>query len=511
MNRVPTYSLGAAEVLAQNSYALNYNGFAPTYKQLSDYSHLIDNHVGTKQYLGDLSLASVLKTMAEFANRHSAQVAKLAKHLYTGNVKQDAFHVWHFIKTNIKYAYDQPGQEELRTPARTWADRYTGVDCDDYSIFAASLLKEMGYKPFFKTVSFINRPNRFQHVYVTVNDIVIDAVLNSFNVEPKNIAKEMKTYGLAGTDGLGNIDVAALVQGAGGLVSSIGAAVPPPAGSIMGAVGGVASAIAALFRKNTITEKEVQELGEKAVKAADDVVKNMKDFDPDSFGETSKALIAIRRGFVEAVHKLAKQKGGGIPPKQMELFRSLQSEIGKREEIASQAFQKIFQRGRELEEAFLNSIRAWLQNPNNNTVAAVAAARKDLRDWGKGRREPFINANKAIDGENAIPATKEALQAKNDPNSKARGKLGYALGTFDRGALNPRLQPLYDAVIAFVPGSNVPAPANSGGTVNTGGNTSPSNNTNNNIDNPNTAGMNKWVIGGVALGVGALIISNLKK
>jgi len=51
--------------------------------------------------------------------------------------------IWEFIHNFIQYKLDQRGLEQLRRPARSWAERATGVDCDCMSIFTSSILTNL--------------------------------------------------------------------------------------------------------------------------------------------------------------------------------------------------------------------------------------------------------------------------------------------------------------------------------------------------------------------------------
>jgi len=160
-------SLGAAEVLRQNASTLDYNGYTPSYEQLESYDHLIDKaDLRTVKY-GQGGLKQSLDVIRAYIRKYSPQVRKLAHHLRGDSTEQTAFNCWHFCKAHIRYAYDKPGTEQLRTPARSWNDRFTGIDCDDYSIFIACLLQELGIPWKLKVVAF-NGKEAFSHIYPIV-------------------------------------------------------------------------------------------------------------------------------------------------------------------------------------------------------------------------------------------------------------------------------------------------------------------------------------------------------
>lgn len=180
---------------------LQCKGFTPTYTRLEDYSCLIEPAKGEKKLVGYGFEVSTLNELANACN-HYNDVARLASHLKADNVLQSAFNVWHWLHTNIKYNYDTPGEEEIRTPARSWADRENGVDCDCIAVFTACLLGAMGYKPKFEIVAFNNSP-KYSHIYVNLDGAAIDRVLPVFLARPENITKtkimDIPVFELSGT------------------------------------------------------------------------------------------------------------------------------------------------------------------------------------------------------------------------------------------------------------------------------------------------------------------------
>lgn len=159
----------------------------PSYK-IVDFGSLIEkgtNTILSKQYGG---LDKTLLAIMNVTSRGLTQVTKLANHLITSNLEQDCYHVWHFLKTQANYKLDTKGFEEIRTPARSWIDRVTGIDCEDYSIFAACLLINMGYKPEYLIVAFNNKPN-FGHIYLRCGQWIIDPVVGEFHKHPPNVTK----------------------------------------------------------------------------------------------------------------------------------------------------------------------------------------------------------------------------------------------------------------------------------------------------------------------------------
>lgn len=126
--------------------------------------------------------------------------------------------IFKFVYDHIQYEEDKPNVEQLRRPARTWADRKG--DCDCMSIFISSILTNLQIPHHFRIVKMYGR-SWFQHIYVIVpkpgksdmsnrnNYIVIDPVLDKFNQEaPKiNHKKDFNMGNLAGLAGLSGIPI----------------------------------------------------------------------------------------------------------------------------------------------------------------------------------------------------------------------------------------------------------------------------------------------------------------
>ena len=181
--------LGATEILAQNPKELNFNGYKPTYKILSDYSHLIDKADNKTKLYQRGELPETLDAIQIVIRKNHKQCKALAEYLKADTLSQTCFNIWHWMVTNIKYRLDTPGTEELRSPARSYQlDRFTGIDCDDYTIFSCCLLLNLGYVPVAYIVAF-NGNDNFQHIYTVCNGNVIDGVMKEYGIHPRNITK----------------------------------------------------------------------------------------------------------------------------------------------------------------------------------------------------------------------------------------------------------------------------------------------------------------------------------
>lgn len=186
---------------------LKCNGMKPDYIRLPDYSHLIEKPLRVTDFNG-YGLKDTLPVLLSSVRESVPQVAKLAKHLQSKTPLQTMFNVWHWLHTNIKYNYDDKNKEQVRTAARSWADRARGVDCDCLSVFTAALLINCGLNPKFEIVAF-NGSDEFGHIYVVCDKVVVDRVMGAFNRRPAFITKtkimEIPVYNLRGC-GMSSID-----------------------------------------------------------------------------------------------------------------------------------------------------------------------------------------------------------------------------------------------------------------------------------------------------------------
>lgn len=125
---------------------------------------------------------------------------KIASKLRGDTRLATAKNIYDFIINFIQYEYDQrdgdmEAIERVRTPARTWADRKIGSDCEDYSIFISSILMNLGLPHSLRMTKYDNKPN-WQHIYVVMpsengTTITIDPVVDwQFNYEVPYSAKK---------------------------------------------------------------------------------------------------------------------------------------------------------------------------------------------------------------------------------------------------------------------------------------------------------------------------------
>lgn len=152
---------------------------------VSDADRLIpaaDHKSSLKYKAGDTG--NIMQVVLDCYRKKNGQLKRFAPTLHGRNVYETCSNIWHFVKENIRYKEDPPGQQWVKEPARVWADKV--CDCKSYSIFIASALRHNGINGFFRFVSFSDSIEP-THVYIVVPDngrlIKIDCVLPRFDTE----------------------------------------------------------------------------------------------------------------------------------------------------------------------------------------------------------------------------------------------------------------------------------------------------------------------------------------
>lgn len=141
------------------------------------------------------------------------QTNELSKRLQGQNIYETCSNIWNFLFKHILYKEDDAGKEQLRTPALSWElRRKRGIDCDDFSIFAGTILYNL-HIPFYLRIARYAGKDFFQHVYIVVPRtktayIIIDAVLDEFDAEKEPI--QTKDFLVMDNSNLNGIDISVL-------------------------------------------------------------------------------------------------------------------------------------------------------------------------------------------------------------------------------------------------------------------------------------------------------------
>ncbi len=126
---------------------------------------------------------------------------KFAYSLRGKSVLETCSNVWEFVKTQIPYQLDPHGYQFIKSPGRLWADK--SGDCKSFSVFCASILKNLGIEYGYRFTSYDPNDPTPTHVYIFVPlaavpppgaegaEIIIDAVWNGpFNTQKTYTHKE---------------------------------------------------------------------------------------------------------------------------------------------------------------------------------------------------------------------------------------------------------------------------------------------------------------------------------
>jgi hypothetical protein len=108
---------------------------------------------------------NTVKLCLETIRKEAASMKPLAERLRGATVEATCRAIWNWVYQHVGYERDTPGYEQIRTPARSWADRQRGVDCDDYSVLIGSLLLALNI-PFQLRVTAYK--GGWQHIYPIV-------------------------------------------------------------------------------------------------------------------------------------------------------------------------------------------------------------------------------------------------------------------------------------------------------------------------------------------------------
>lgn len=170
------------------------------------------------------------KYLPEVIKKYQGDTVKIAV-LLKGKTLEDTLRkIWQFCYDYIQYRLDDPHEEQIRAPRRTWSDRQRGVDCDCYTAFISTILCNMGVVHALRMAAY-SKDRGFQHVYVVVpktatsslnkkgDYITIDPVLEAFDNEKPFLNKKDRMM-MSGTNGLSGFAVRNL-NGLGAVTSNL--------------------------------------------------------------------------------------------------------------------------------------------------------------------------------------------------------------------------------------------------------------------------------------------------
>lgn len=151
----------------------------------------------------------VLKLIEERVNRYHRDTERFSKEYISkglhpssqGYVKEVCKRLYQWLFDYIQYKPDRAGREELRRPARVVQEAKTGVDCDCYTYFISTVLKNLKIPHKLRIIA-VGDATAYHHIYVVVPNgqgslqpyrdkyryTVVDPVLDTFDAEPQGIS-----------------------------------------------------------------------------------------------------------------------------------------------------------------------------------------------------------------------------------------------------------------------------------------------------------------------------------
>lgn len=187
-----------------------------------EFDHLIPKATGKDHRVkGYADVEDTLKLIKRTVPKTLWQTEAIAKVLRGKNLKDTCSNIWHFVYEHIQYKRDKDGVEQIRSPRRTWWERFSGVDCDCYTEFISSILSNLGIPHVLRITKYAQEPGvipNWQHIYPIVpvagrldgtlsgrgEYIVMDCVKDDFNDEQPFIEHKDYDMRLDYLDGIGD-------------------------------------------------------------------------------------------------------------------------------------------------------------------------------------------------------------------------------------------------------------------------------------------------------------------
>lgn len=167
-------------------------------------------------YLGKGDTYYTLDTLKNQAYKYQSQTSKIAPLLKGYNLRQTVQNVFEFLHDHLQYKQDG-FEQHISSPQCTWHKRTEGIDCKSYSLFASTILLNLGIHHSFRKIRLQAHNPEFNHVYIVIPTdqktkkldtyLIIDATIHinkeSPFVEKKDIQMlaQMPHYGLNGVNG----------------------------------------------------------------------------------------------------------------------------------------------------------------------------------------------------------------------------------------------------------------------------------------------------------------------
>lgn len=104
----------------------------------------------------------------KFVEAFYKQVSRLAPVLKGRSLEETTKNIHSFLFNNVQYQIDYATQH-IRSPANIWANRQSGVECKNFSLFTSAILTNLGIKHYIRQIKNANfKPKQYTHVYIVV-------------------------------------------------------------------------------------------------------------------------------------------------------------------------------------------------------------------------------------------------------------------------------------------------------------------------------------------------------
>lgn len=133
----------------------------------SEFNSLIASSNGKVVKLATGNTKVAINEMAKWAKKYAYQTQDLAPQLSGINLQETLNIIQWFLYNHINYNIDGKNQN-LKSPSNAWATRQEGTDCKSYSIFASTILLNLGINHFLRRIKQENQSDAFTHVYVVI-------------------------------------------------------------------------------------------------------------------------------------------------------------------------------------------------------------------------------------------------------------------------------------------------------------------------------------------------------
>jgi hypothetical protein len=157
-------------------------------------------------FLKETTTTGGLELIKLWSKKYASQTEKIAKELQGKTLPETINNIYNWLYNYLQY--DADGYEQkLKSPACSYFMRFDGIDCKSYSLFASSILSNLGIVHKLRKVVQPSDPTRWSHVYVVVpyknQELIIDATksintevskLKQFDMEIKDVS--LPYYGL---------------------------------------------------------------------------------------------------------------------------------------------------------------------------------------------------------------------------------------------------------------------------------------------------------------------------